>query len=214
MIESIRSKGILNPLLIAPDGTIISGHRRLVAAKRVGLADVPVVVFGSADDLDILEALIESNRQRHKSNEQFGREATVMLELEGERANRRKAVRSPERLHVQNSAHVNETGQARQIVADKLGVSHPKVTQAAAVVKAIDEMEQAGDKRGAAQLRTTLNGKSVHAAYQKAKTDGHIPVAQTVKPEQHESVKTTYTLVEWDTTAWWHKQPRGRPRKL
>ncbi len=50
-----------------------------------------------------------------------------------------------------NSSGQNGTGEARQIVADKLGSAPQKVTQAAAVVKAIDEMEQAGDKRGVAE---------------------------------------------------------------
>jgi len=59
-----------------------------------------------------------------------------MLEVEGERAKRRMAVRSPERLPVPNWAQVNETGKARQIVADKLGAGKNKVTQAAAVVQA------------------------------------------------------------------------------
>src|SRR6266542_4427698 len=36
--------GILQPLLITPDGTVVAGHRRLAAARRVGLADVPVIV--------------------------------------------------------------------------------------------------------------------------------------------------------------------------
>jgi hypothetical protein len=46
-----------------------------------------------------------------------------MLDVEGERAKRRMAVRAPERLPVPNSAQVNETGKARQIVAE-IGVTH------------------------------------------------------------------------------------------
>ncbi len=41
--------------------------------------------------IDILEALVESNHQRQKTNGQFGREAAVMLEVEHERAKRRMA---------------------------------------------------------------------------------------------------------------------------
>ena len=36
--------GILQPLLVTPDGTVVAGHRRLAAARRAGLADVPVLV--------------------------------------------------------------------------------------------------------------------------------------------------------------------------
>jgi hypothetical protein len=94
LIESIRAKGILTPLLITADGRVISGNRRLEAARRLNLPDVPVVLFGSSDELDILEALIESNRQRHKTNEQLGREALTLMEVEAERARRRQAVRA------------------------------------------------------------------------------------------------------------------------
>lgn len=74
LIDSIRNKGILNPLLITHDNLIISGHRRWQAAVAIGLDSLPVVIFGSTDELDIEEALIESNRQRIKTGEQIGRE--------------------------------------------------------------------------------------------------------------------------------------------
>ena len=203
LIESIRSKGILNPLLITADGTVISGHRRLIAAKRAGLTDVPVVVFGSADDLDILEALVESNRQRSKTKEQVGREYTALKFVAAERLKRNQQLagtqfgRGMEKL-VANSPQAIKPIKARDEAAAKLGIGAKKGEQAAAVVEVIDRLAESGDKRGAAQLRTTLNDKSVHAAYKKAETDGHIPVAQTVKPEKQESANGTYTLVQWD----------------
>jgi ParB/RepB/Spo0J family partition protein len=66
LVASVRAKGVLVPMLITQDGRIIAGHRRWQASKQVGLAKVPVVVFGSTDELAILEAVIESNRQRTK----------------------------------------------------------------------------------------------------------------------------------------------------
>src|SRR5216684_1384476 len=36
--------GILQPLLVTPEGTVVAGHRRLAAALRAGLAEVPVIV--------------------------------------------------------------------------------------------------------------------------------------------------------------------------
>ena len=74
-----------------------------------------------------------------------------MLEVEGERAKRRQKVageqfgRGVPKVTVKSP---EAKGEARQVVADKLGSAPQKVTQAAAVVKAIDEMEHAGDKRG------------------------------------------------------------------
>ena len=55
LVESIKTKGVLNPLLITATNFIISGHRRWAAASAAGLDIVPVVVFGSQDELDIQE---------------------------------------------------------------------------------------------------------------------------------------------------------------
>lgn len=41
--QSIRSFGFVNPVLIDRDRTIVAGHGRYEAAKRLGLAEVPVV---------------------------------------------------------------------------------------------------------------------------------------------------------------------------
>src|SRR6266545_6880797 len=55
--------GILQPLLITPDGTVVAGHRRLAAARRVGLADVPVIVR-ALSPVEQLESQLTENLQR------------------------------------------------------------------------------------------------------------------------------------------------------
>src|SRR5262245_61064397 len=40
-VESVRARGILDPLVITQDYFILSGHRRHAAARRLGLAEVP-----------------------------------------------------------------------------------------------------------------------------------------------------------------------------
>ena len=55
--------GILQPLLITPDGTVVAGHRRLAAARRVGLANVPVIVH-SLTAIEVLEIQLTENLQR------------------------------------------------------------------------------------------------------------------------------------------------------
>lgn len=41
---SMREFGFTIPVLVAEDGTIIAGHGRVLAAKEIGLAEVPVIV--------------------------------------------------------------------------------------------------------------------------------------------------------------------------
>jgi ParB family chromosome partitioning protein len=44
LAESIRAQGVLQPLLITPDGLVVAGHRRLAAARMAGRDEVPVVI--------------------------------------------------------------------------------------------------------------------------------------------------------------------------
>jgi len=44
IMGSMRRFGFTIPILVSEDGTIIAGHGRLEAAKRLGLAEVPVMV--------------------------------------------------------------------------------------------------------------------------------------------------------------------------
>src|SRR5690349_15000041 len=41
---SIREWGWTNPVLVGEDGTIIAGHGRVLAARKLSIADVPVMV--------------------------------------------------------------------------------------------------------------------------------------------------------------------------
>lgn len=44
IVASIQEWGFANPVLIAEDSTIIAGHARVMAAKKLGLQEVPVMV--------------------------------------------------------------------------------------------------------------------------------------------------------------------------
>jgi DNA modification methylase len=45
IVASIREFGFTNPILVDPDGTVIAGHGRLLAAKAMALADVPTITI-------------------------------------------------------------------------------------------------------------------------------------------------------------------------
>lgn len=83
LAESVRERGLLEPLVVTQDGYILSGHRRHVAARLAGLDRVPVRVepIRRADDLDSFVVLLrEYNRQREKSREERLREELVTIE--------------------------------------------------------------------------------------------------------------------------------------
>ena len=42
---SIREFGWTNPILVDGDGVVIAGHARLLAARKLGMEEVPVIVL-------------------------------------------------------------------------------------------------------------------------------------------------------------------------
>lgn len=50
IVSSIRAFGFTNPILIDPDGTIIAGHGRLLAAKAMDMAEVPTIELAGLND--------------------------------------------------------------------------------------------------------------------------------------------------------------------
>lgn len=62
LVASIRSQGIIQPLLITAEGMILAGHRRYEAALEIGLQRIPVRVLGDHCDFGLIP-LIE-NLQR------------------------------------------------------------------------------------------------------------------------------------------------------
>lgn len=173
--ESVKRDGILQPLVVVPDGpkvqagTIISGHRRLQAAAKAGLKEVPVIVRRDLKtQLDIDRVWFDTNRNREMTTEQKARWFKKREAIEAAAAKSRQSAaggKSP------GSAQGNiplSAGKAADIAAADVGMSGKTAKAAAAVVEVIDESEASGDKETAAKLRETLNGKSVSAAKREA----------------------------------------------
>lgn len=70
MARSIKEQGIIQPLLVRKDDNgyeLVTGERRLRAAKKAGLDQVPVIVK-TITDTDLLEMSIVENVQREDLN--------------------------------------------------------------------------------------------------------------------------------------------------
>ena len=70
LIESIRQQGIISPLIVrAIESTdeyeVISGHRRLHAAVKAGLSEVPALIY-PLDRSEAMIAVVDSNLHREK----------------------------------------------------------------------------------------------------------------------------------------------------
>ncbi len=73
LTNSIKERGMIQPIIVRKSNDdksrfeIIAGERRWLAAQKIGLHDVPVVIT-EADDLKSLEFAIVENVQRHDLN--------------------------------------------------------------------------------------------------------------------------------------------------
>ena len=73
LANSIKERGILQPIIVRKSSDdkskfeIIAGERRWLAAQKIGLHEVPVVIT-DVDDLKSLEFAIVENVQRHDLN--------------------------------------------------------------------------------------------------------------------------------------------------
>ena len=66
LVESIHVHGVLSPLLARPKGEgyeLVSGHRRRLAAQKLGRPTVPVLVREMTDDEAVI-LMVDSNLQR------------------------------------------------------------------------------------------------------------------------------------------------------
>lgn len=70
LVESIRVHGIVQPLVVRPQGDryeLVAGQRRLAAARQAGLSQVPVIIR-QCTDREMLELALVENLQREDLN--------------------------------------------------------------------------------------------------------------------------------------------------
>ena len=69
LINSVKESGVITPVLLRPAGEnhyeMISGHRRMYAARKAGLSTVPAIVRDMADDEAVI-AMVDANIQREE----------------------------------------------------------------------------------------------------------------------------------------------------
>ena len=68
LIESIQAQGVLSPLIVRPienteEYEVISGHRRLHAAQKAGITEVPALIYALDRDAAAI-AVVDSNLHR------------------------------------------------------------------------------------------------------------------------------------------------------
>ena len=138
---SIEASGMLQPLVVrttAAGYELIAGERRLRAARRLGLTEVPIIIHETPDPNSLLLALVE-NLQREDLNPV--EEAAAFAELQ-------------EQFHL-----------TQEQVAEKVGRSRSAVANSLRLLSLPDQIKEhvAGGRLAAGQARALLglNDRSV-----------------------------------------------------
>lgn len=175
LAELIHQSGWVKPLVVTPNHTIISGHRRWKAVCLLGWETVPVEYREFPDELAQLEALLLENASRTKTTEQKVREGFAWSEVEKQKARHRQRIaawetnqklgREADDTLAENFPEASK-GETRDAIANRVGMGSGRTySKAAKVVTEIDRQANHGHKEVAQVLRKVLNEQSVDAAH-------------------------------------------------
>ena len=140
LAESIHTEGILSPLIVRPlEGTeeyeVISGHRRLHAAQRAGLSEVPALIYEiSREEAAIM--LVDSNLHREHI---LPSEKAFAYKLKAEALNHRG-----ERTDL-TSGQVGPKLRSDEMIAEESGESRKQVQRYIRLTYLIPELLQLVD---------------------------------------------------------------------
>ena len=142
LIDSISVNGILTPVLVRPLGMdtyeMISGHRRMHAAKIVGLTKIPTIIREMTDDEAVIN-MVDANVQREEllpSEKAFA----YRMKLD---AMKRQAGRPGK-----NNVSQNETNlRSDEILAKEIGSSRNEIQRYIRLTELIPELLDMVDRK-------------------------------------------------------------------
>jgi ParB family chromosome partitioning protein len=169
LAESIKEKGMLQPLIVRPSGNkyeVVVGSRRLEAAKQAGLKKVPAVVTELDDDEAVTISLTE-NIQREAINPEEEYDAFLKLRQIGSHFD-------PPRY------------QTDEEIAEVIGKSRRHVSEIVRAVSVIKEIRS--------RTKSKISVKQGPSIYEREK--GVLPVGQAALLARAEQSRTVQELSE------------------
>ena len=144
LVDSIRENGILVPAIVRSIGNdeyeMISGHRRMHAAQKLGMERIPVIIREMSDDEAIVK-MVDSNIQRE---ELLPSEKAFAYKMKME-AMKRQAGR-PSNNSGQNDQNFRGTV-SRDLLAEEAGESSRQVQRYIRLTELIPELLDYVDKK-------------------------------------------------------------------
>lgn len=202
LVQKIKKSGRVHTMTVNSKGVVLAGHRRLKACLELGIETVNVEVADFDTPEEEIEFIVLDNYQREKTVEQKAKEARVLKEVETKLAEiRRRSTQNNKTAkklaEVPNSAHQDNQGKSRDIVAQNVGLrSGHEVDRAITAVNKIDELKKAGRVEDAELIRGVLNNRSVSAAEELARNIDIVEIPKEDKQLIQSGKKSSYSYVE------------------
>ena len=115
-LESVKSRGVIEPIVITPDKVIVSGHQRVRACKELGVEEITCDVHLYNNEDEILQDLLETNiRQRGDVGGSAKKVGKRIKELE--------RIYGVEKGNNQYSSLPNNSVSSQTDIATKMGIS-------------------------------------------------------------------------------------------
>lgn len=122
LVESIRTNGILSPVLVRPIGNdvyeMVSGHRRMHAAKLLEMECIPAIIREMTDDEAVVK-MVDANIQRE---ELLPSEKAFAYKMKFEAMKRRAG-----RPRKDNSTQIGWNFETAELVGQELGESKNQI---------------------------------------------------------------------------------------
>lgn len=155
LAQSIAYLGLLQPVVITPDGTLIAGERRLMAVKSLGWDVVPVNIIENMEDAT---ALLMAERDENTCRKDMTHSERVALAV------------ALEALEIPAAkARVAEGGRRGADVTNGVGASVPTPTKQQAEANRV--REKVGKAVGYGSGRTYERVRDIHVAAEGGKDD-------------------------------------------
>jgi ParB-like nuclease domain len=169
LADSIRDVGLLQPLVVSPDHTLVAGRRRLEAVRTLGWQEVPVHVIDGLDDAPLA---LRAERDENVCRKDFTPSEAVGIGQALEKLERQAAKKRQQRhggtapgKRKNTSGQLPEvfTGETRDRVAQALGMSGRTYEKAKAVCEAaaaapeqFGRLKDTMDRTGASMAPTAV----------------------------------------------------------
>ena len=186
LVESVRENGVITPVLIRPamenQYEMISGHRRMHAAKLAGLSNIPAIVREMTDDEAVI-AMVDANIQREEllpSEKAFAYKMKLS-------AMKRQAGRPGKNNSSQNGTNLRSD----QVLAEEVGISRNQIQRYIRLTELIPELLNLVDDKKlqfTVAVEISYIDKEIQKwIYEYIRDNGFIKL--TVEPKNFETIK-------------------------